>query len=200
MGIFINPLYKDIFMKIIIQKSEDAIKVLNLLSNLTMKKIIDFLKEHGQSSPSKIAKELNISPSTASRCLHSLKEYNLLKARWVTESIDERPLKIYELVPNIIRFEYVLNEPRLGDIKPEHIIIFKGSSLIEFKEDEKRGVYVSLESVPFRFEGLTADILKETTKQPNFEYMKNRYKDNEVEFEKSLKKLLRFGLIEIKKP
>jgi predicted transcriptional regulator len=188
-------------MDVVVQKSENAIKTLNLLSNLTISNIIDFLKENGPSSPSEIARKVNISPSTASRCLQELRKYNLVKARWKTTSIDERPLKIYTFVPNVLRFEYVLNKPKLEDIKPKNLVTFRGENICEFKDDKERGVYVSLESMPFRFGGLTADVIKEIEKNNyTFEELKNKFSEEAEEFTNAFRHLLTLGLITLKNP
>lgn len=187
-------------MKIIVQESERAIKTLHLLSNLTVKNIVNYLKENGPTSPSKIARGLNISPSTSSRCLQGMRKYNIVSAEWKMESIDDRPEKIYQLVPNILRFEYVLTEPNTNMINPESIIKLSGNSVTDFKEGDRKGVYVSLESLPFRFEGLTAEILKECTKGWTLGGLKEKYKDNSEEFDRSLKKLQTLNLIELQSP
>lgn len=186
-------------MKIIVQESEKAIKTLHLLSNLTVKNIVNFLKENGPTSPSKIAKGLNISPSTSSRCLQDMRKYNIVKAEWKMESIDDRPEKIYELVPNILRFEFVLSEPIMSSITPDSEIVFSGNSITDFKDGDKKGVYVSLESVPFRFEGASAEIIKDCIKNWSFGNLKDKYKDRTEEFEKSFRRLLTLGLIELSK-
>lgn len=181
-------------MRVITHKSEDAIKTLKLMSNLTHKNIIDYLKENGPTSPTKLSRELNISTSTASRCLKKLREYNILKARWKTESVDERPIKLYSLVPNVLRFEYVLHQPRPGESGK---VRFKGQSLSEFEENDRKGIYVSLEKLPFRFEGLTADMLKEIEKNDySLEELKEKYSEEEG-FRNSFQKLLTLGLVEI---
>lgn len=187
-------------MKVIVQESEDAIKALHLLSNLTIKNIVNFLKENGPSPPSQIAREVNISPSTASRCLQELRKFNIVAAKWKTVSIDDRPLKIYRLVPNVLRFDFVLNEPKTSSIKSEHVVKFKGSALVDFRDGDKKGLYASLESVPFRFSDLTASILKEAEKSPTFKDLKDKFAENEAEFKEGLKRLLTLGLIEIEAP
>jgi len=184
-------------MKIIVQESEKAIKTLHLLSNLTVKNIVNFLKENGPTCPSKIARGLNISPSTSSRCLQDMRKYNIVKAEWKTESIDDRPEKIYQLVPNILRFEFVLTEPNISSINPDSEITFSGNSITDFKEGDKKGIYVSLESVPFRFEGLGAEIIKDCAKNWSFGDLKEKYKNKSEEFEKSFKKFLTLGLVEL---
>jgi predicted DNA-binding ArsR family transcriptional regulator len=186
-------------MKIIVQESEKAIKTLHLLSNLTVKNIVDYLKENGPTSPSKIAKGLNISPSTSSRCLQDMRKFNIVKAEWKMESIDDRPEKIYQLVPNILRFEFVLAEPNISSLNPDSEIIFSGNSLTEYKEGDEKSVYVSLESVPFRFQGLGAEIVKDCSKNWSFGDLKEKYMDNSDEFEKIFRKLLTLGLVEMRK-
>jgi len=186
-------------MKTTVQESEDAIKSFNLLSNLTTRNIINFLRDNGPSSPSEIARKINISPSRVSICLQNLLKYNLVSARWKPVSIDERPLKLYTLVPNVLRFEFVLNEPN-NEIKTDHTIEFRGNNLMEFKDNKERGAYVSLGHVPFRFGGHIADVLKECTKGPSFGMLAEKYKGDEDALNKDLKKLLAFGLIEITKP
>ncbi len=187
-------------MKISVQKSENAVRVLHLLSNLTIKKVVDFLKENGPSFPSEIAKKLDISPSTASRILQKLKSYELVRAKWKTDSVEERPLKMYELVPNILRCEIVLNEPReIEKISPEDIITFNGNTLTFWKENGKKGAYVSMETIPFRFEGMASDIIKECTRNPTFENLKLKFRENQEEFKLNFKKLLTLGIIGIKK-
>ncbi len=184
-------------VKVIVQKSEDAIKALHLLSNLTIKNIVNFLKENGPSPPSQIARGVNISPSTASRCLQELRKFNIVTAKWKTVSIDDRPLKIYRLVPNVLRFDFVLNEPKTSSIKPGHVVKFKGSDLVDFKDGDKKGIYASLESVPFKFSDLTASILKEAERNPSFKDLKDKFAENEEGFKEGLKRLLTLGLIEI---
>jgi len=183
-------------MKVIIQESEDAIKTFNLLSNLTTRNIINFLRDNGPASPSEIARKINISPSRVSICLQELRKYNLVNAKWKAISIDERPLKIYKLVPNILRFEFVLNDPKLLP-KKDHTIKFKGDRISEFKINNEKGIYVSMESVPFRFDGMTSDIIKECMKDPKFGVLSNKFKDNEEEFNQNFKRLLTLGLIDI---
>ncbi len=187
-------------MRIIVQESEKAIKTLHLLSNLTVKNIINYLKENGPSSPSKIAKGLNISPSTSSRCLQDMRKLNIVKAEWKMESIDDRPEKIYQLVPNILRFEFVLAEPNITSVNNDSKILFTGNTITDFKEGDKKGVYVSLGSVPFRFEGLGAEILKESVKGWSFSGLREKFKDNAEEFDKHIKKFLTLGLIELQNP
>lgn len=187
-------------MKVTVQKSEDAIKALHLLSNLTIKNIVNFLKENGPSPPSKIAREVNISPSTASRCLQELRKFNIVAAKWKTISIDDRPLKVYRLVPNVLRFDFVLNEPQTGSIKPEHVVRFRGSALVDFKDGDKKGLYTSMESVPFRFSDVTASILKEAERSPSFKELKGKFAEDEEGFKEGLKRLLTLGLIEIEAP
>jgi predicted transcriptional regulator len=186
-------------MKIIVQESEDAIKTFNLLSNLTTRNIINFLRENGPASPSEIARKTNVSPSRVSICLQQLRRYNIVSAKWKTISIDERPLKIYRLVPNILRFEMVLNDPRIIS-GSEDTIRFMGDSIADFKKDNEKGVYVSMQSVPFRFDGITSDILKECTKEPTLGVMKEKFKNDEEEFNQSLKKLITLGIVEMERP
>ena len=184
-------------MKVVVQTSESAVKTLRLLSNLTIKNIINYLKENGPSPPSRIAKGLGLSPSTASRCLQDMFRYNIVKARWETKSIEDRPLKVYSLVPNIVRFEFVLTGSGVKALKAGHLMRFRGDHLVEFKDDEKRGVYASLDNVPFKFDGLTADILKEIAKGDNrFEDLRNKFDEKQDELTASLKHLLTLGLIE----
>ncbi len=184
-------------MKVIVQQNEDAVKTFRLLSNLTIKNILDYLKEKGPTPPSKIARELNISPSTVSRCLNELRKYNIVKAKWKAISIDERPIKIYRLVPNVLRFEFVINEPKI-DFKGKQII-FRGSLVSDFKEKDRKGVYVSLDEVPFKFEGITAEIIKELSRNDyTFEELKDKFKDEKKDFLLAMKNLLMFGIIELK--
>ena len=184
-------------MKVVVQTSESAIKTLRLLSNLTIKNIINYLKEHGPSPPSRIAKNLGLSPSTASRCLQDMLRYNIVRARWETKSIQERPLKVYSLVPNVLRFEFVLAGSDVKMPKPEHFVKFKGTHLVEFKEDDKRGVYVSLDNVPFRFDGMTGEVLKEIAKGDNkLEELLGRFKERSEDVLTSLKHLLTLGIVE----
>ena len=187
-------------MKIIVQRSENAVKTLHLLSNLTVKNIVNHLKENGPSSPSRIAKALNISPSTSSRCLQDMRRYNIVKAEWKMESIDDRPEKIYELVPNILRFEFVLSEPELANLNPEWEMIFTGNSLTDFKSGDNKGVYVSLDTVPFRFDGLEAELLKECSKGWTIGGLREKYKEKPEAFDKSLKRLVTIGLINLQQP
>ena len=187
-------------MKVIVQESEDAIKALHLLSNLTIKNIVNFLKENGPSPPSQIARGVNISPSTASRCLQELRKFNIVSAKWKTVSVDERPLKVYRLVPNVLRFDFVLNEPKTNGIKPDHLVKFKGSGLVDFKDGDKKGIYASVESVPFRFTDLTASILKETERVPTFKDLKAKFAEDEEGFKEGFKKLLTLGLIKVESP
>ncbi|MFQ5647891.1 MAG: winged helix-turn-helix domain-containing protein [Candidatus Aenigmatarchaeota archaeon] len=185
-------------MKVVVQTSESALKTFRLLSNMTVKNIINYLKGHGPSPPSRISKGLEISPSTASRCLQDMLEYNIVKARWETRSIQDRPLKVYSLVPNVLRFEFVLTGSGLKALKPGHHVRFKGDHLVEFKEGDKRGVYASLESVPFKFEGLTGEVLKEIAKGEHaFEALQDKFKEKQQELVTSLKHLMTLGLIEI---
>lgn len=183
-------------MKVIVQKSEDALKTLHLISNLTIKNIIEYLKK-GPAPPSKIAREVNISPSTVSRCLQEMRKYNIVSASWKTSSVDERPLKIFRLVPNVLRFEYMIKKPETKPIKPEHVIGFAGNCLAEFKEDDMKGVYTSMESVPFRFDGIEAEIIKASLSEPSFSDMKKRFKDNS-EFEPAFQRLVNLGIIQVK--
>ncbi len=186
-------------MKITIHEGEDAIKTFNLISNLTTRNIINFLKENGPSSPSEIAKRINISPSRVSICLQNLRKYNIVTAKWKPVSIDERPLKIYRLVPNILRFEFMINKPKT-QYSDDHIIKFAGNSMVEFKNESERGVYVSLNTIPFRFKSEMANILKECTKNPSFGVLAEKFKDQGEEFNKIIKRLLTLGLIEIERP
>jgi DNA-binding Lrp family transcriptional regulator len=184
-------------MKVIVQQNEDAIKTFRLLSNLTIKNIVEYLKRNGPSPPSKIARELNISPSTVSRCLQELRRYNVVKAKWKTISIDERPIKIYRLVPNVLRFEFVINEPRI-DYRGKRII-FNGTFVSDFKERGKKGVYVSLDNLPFRFEGVAGEIIREISRSEyTFEELENKFGEAKEDFRSALKYLLTFGLIELR--
>ena len=184
-------------MKIIVQKSENAIKTFHLLSNLTIKNIISFLKENSPCSPSRIARELNISPSVASKWLNEMRKYNIVNARWKTTSVEERPLKLYSLVPNVLRFEFVLNEPRVDRIKPEQRLSFRGEGIAEFKDGDRKGIYASLESMAFRFDGATAIILKEVSKG-GYTLQELRVKFEGVEeFDSSFRHLFTLGLIGI---
>ena len=161
---------------------------------------MNHLRETGPSSPSKIAKALNISPSTSSRCLQDMKRYNIVKAEWKMESIDDRPEKIYELVPNILRFEFVLSEPELANMNPESEIVFTGDSVTEFKSGDSKGVYVSLDNVPFRFEGIDAEVLKECSKGWTVGNLREKYKERPDAFDKSLKRLATLGLVQVQAP
>ena len=184
-------------MGVVVQKSESALKTFRLLSNLTIKNIIKYLKENGPSPPSRIARGTGISPSTASRCLQEMRSFNIVKARWETKSVDERPLKVYTLVPNVLRFEFVLNEPKVKALRAKHSVRFLGNGLVDFKEDDKKYAYVSLGEAPFRFEGSTAEVLKEVSRNSyTIEELKNKFEDH-PELEKDLKHLLTLGIIDI---
>ncbi len=52
LGLFIDSQTK-LSMKVVVQTSESAIKTFRLLSNLTVKNIINYIKESGPSPPSK---------------------------------------------------------------------------------------------------------------------------------------------------
>jgi len=185
-------------MKIIVQESDDAIKTFNLLSNLTTRNIVNFLREAGSASPSEIARKINVSPSRVSICLQELRKYNIVDAKWKSVSIDERPLKLYRLLPNILRFEMVLNEQK-SEPGNEDVMKFRGESVAEFKNDDERGVYVSMHSIPFRFNGTTADIIKECAKEPKFGVLKEKFSENEQQFGQNFKRLITLGLVEVKK-
>ncbi|MBL7206350.1 MAG: winged helix-turn-helix transcriptional regulator [Candidatus Aenigmarchaeota archaeon] len=183
-------------VRVTVQKSEDALKTFHLISNLTVKNIIECLKE-GPAPPSEIARKVNISPSTASRCLQEMRKYNIVDANWKTSSIDERPLKMFRLVPNLLRFEYMIRMPESEPPKPEHIVMFSGNCVSEFRENDKRGVYVSIESVPFRFEGTEAEIIKECANEIKFTDLRKKFGDIN-DFESTIKKLLNLGIIRLK--
>ena len=171
-------------------------KSLHLLSNLTIKNIINILKEEGPLPPSRISRLAKISPSTASRCLQTLKDFNIVSAKWSTGSIDDRPLKIYALVPNIIRFEFILNEGK-KKIKNDHYLILNAEDFVEYKKGDKRVVYLSLNDAPFKFDGLAADLLKEIEKgNDHVNSLKNKFKGED--FDSTLKNLLLLGVLDVK--
>jgi DNA-binding Lrp family transcriptional regulator len=185
-------------MKVVVQTSESAIKTFRLLSNLTIKNIINYLRDNGPSPPSRIARGTGISPSTASRCLQEMKDLNIVKAKWETASVDDRPLKIYSLVPNILRFEFVLNDPNT-QVKPSHKVNFMGDSVSDFKEDDRKGIYTSLGDVPFKFDSHSAEILKEISRGDySYEDLKDKFKENK-EFGNVLKHMMTLGLVEVTK-
>ena len=183
------------------QTSESAIKTFRLLSNLTIKNIINYIKESGPSPPSKIARGVGISPSTASRCLQDMLKYDIVKARWVTTSLDERPLKVFSLVPNILRFEFVMNDPKMRSLKPTHEVRFIGSHFIDFKDNDKKGAYATKESAAFRFDGVTAEVLKEIAKGGStVDNLKSKFRDTPEELNGALKHLLTLGMVEAGPP
>lgn len=180
-------------MKIICQENENAIAVLQLLSNLTIRNIVNFLKDKESASPSEISKKLNISPSTASRCLNDLRKYNLVTAKWKTDSIDDRPLKLYKLVPNLLRCELILTKT-IDKIHTEKDLELLGNDISYFDHSEGKGVYISLDDVPFRFSGLDAEIIKEIEKNASLKNLIKKFED-ETEVKRIVKKLLTIGLI-----
>lgn len=188
-------------MKVVVQTSESAIKTFRLLSNLTIKNIINYIKENGPSPPSKIARGVGISPSTASRCLQDMLKYNIVKAKWVTTSLEDRPLKVFSLVPNILRFEFVLNDPNIKSLKPTHEVRFLGSHFIDFKEADKRGAYATKEEAAFRFDGTTAEVLREIARGGyTVENLKSKFRDRPEELNSALKHLLTLGMVEAGPP
>lgn len=183
-------------MKVVVQTSESAIKTFRLLSNLTIKNIISYIKENGPSPPSRIAKGVGISPSTASRCLQDMLKYNIVKARWVTRSLEERPLKVFSLVPNILRFEFVLNDQDMRSLRPSHEVKFAGDHFLEFKDADKRGAYATKESAAFRFEGATAEVLKEISRGGyTVDDLRSKFRDRPEELNSALKHLLTLGMV-----
>lgn len=195
-SVFIYGKTKINIMKVVVQQSEEALKVFRLLSNLTIKNIINYLKENGPSPPSQIARGVDISPSTSSRCLQDLRKYNIVRAKWETKSVEERPLKVYTLVPNILRYEFVLHVPKKTPIKNDHSILFKGAHLVDVKEDDKKVVYVSMDDTPFRFEGARGDIIKEIAKGGyTYKDLADKFKDEG--FDSHLKHLITLGLVEV---
>jgi len=188
-------------MKVVVQTSESAIKTFRLLSNLTIKNIINYIKENGPSPPSKIARGVGISPSTASRCLQDMLKYNIVKARWVTTSLEERPLKVYSLVLNILRFEFVLNNPKMKSLKPTHEVRFMGTHFMDFKDNDLRGAYATKEEAAFRFEGTTAEVLKEVSRGGHtVDDLRNKFRDRPEELNSALKHLLTLGMVEAGPP
>jgi DNA-binding Lrp family transcriptional regulator len=178
-------------MKVVVQTSESAIKTFRLLSNLTIKNIINYIKESGPSPPSKIARGVGISPSTASRCLQDMLKYNIVKAKWVTTSLEDRPLKVFSLVPNILRFEFVLNDPNIRSLKPTHEVRFLGSHFMDFKEEE----------AAFRFDGTTAEVLREIARGSHtVDDLKSKFRDKPEELNSALKHLLTLGMVEAGPP
>ncbi len=126
-----------------------------------------------------------------------MRKFNIVKAKWEAKSIDERPLKVYTIVPNIMRFEFVLNEPKIKTLKANHNIKFMGNGMVEFKENDRKFAYVSIEDAPFRFEGTTAEMLKEISKNSyRVDELRNKFSEHE-DFEKDLKHLLTLGIIDI---
>ncbi len=200
MGLFIGSQTK-LSMKVVVQTSESAIKTFRLLSNLTVKNIINYIKENGPSPPSKIARGVGISPSTASRCLQDMLKYEIVKAKWVTTSLDERPLKVFSLVPNILRFEFVMNDPKMRSLKPSHEMSFTGSHFIDFKDGDKRGAYATKESAAFRFDGVTAEVLREIARGvPTVDGLRSKFRDKPDELNSALKHLLTLGMVEARAP
>lgn len=183
-------------MGVVVQTSESALKTFRLLSNLTIKNIIEYLKENGPSPPSRISKGTGISPSTASRCLQEMRRFNIVKAKWETTSVDERPLKVYTLVPNIMRFEFVLNDPKTKTLRANQSVKFLGSGMVDFKDGDKRCAYVSLGDAPFRFDGDMAELVRELSRSSyTVEELKKRFEGPELE--KNLRKLWTLGIIDI---
>ncbi|MBN1156399.1 helix-turn-helix transcriptional regulator [Candidatus Woesearchaeota archaeon] len=195
--------------KFVIQRGEKAIKALRALSQPLNWRIIQHLGENKNLYPSKIAKDLKISPATAGRKLQELADLNLVLAHWKIEAEDgiERPIKIYEAVPAMLRYEIIVGSPKGLEVLTNMIksadkilVEWRGDELADASTKTKRLIYCSLEGEPIRLEGKKAMLASELSRKNKLklsDLMKKKEFKNATELKALLTDLLTKGLITI---
>ncbi|MBR9707362.1 MAG: hypothetical protein GOV15_02900 [Candidatus Diapherotrites archaeon] len=172
--------------------------------------------------PSKLSKDLKVSPATGSRKLQELLDLSLVSAEWKLDNQDgmERPIKIYRLTHTAMCYSLNIGTPKgiesltealkqpkkatemnikyVGDHFAEHIV-YKSMGFGDVDKTRLR-VYCTVNEEPLVYSGKTAELLSELNRRKTTklsDLAKKKEFSNAPDLRKNLTQLLIQGVINV---
>lgn len=199
--------------KIVIQSGENALKALRTLAQPLVWRVIKFIETNHEVYPSRLAKELKISPATATRKLQDLSSLNLVSSHWKIDNSEgaDRPVKIYEIVHSNMRYEVNIGSPAgeavltkaSKNLRDSNMIWveFTGECYAEHNARGNRRSFCTVDDQPIVFKDVRAQLIGEIQRRRKIRLSdlanKKPFSQDHSALKKSLKEFLSHGVITI---